>query len=140
MDKPIADLPELLRGLSPALHGAVFVFATLPPGTDPSSVAALATFHEAEGITVIVEEPEARRANLPVLFRSAWITLTVRSDLQAVGLTAAVATALAAANISCNVVAAVHHDHLFVPIADADAAMDVLRALQRDAAAQARRA
>ena len=52
-----------------------------------------------------------------------------------VGLTAAVAVALADAGIACNVVAAVHHDHLFVPVESADAALAALRALQPDAAA-----
>ncbi len=53
---------------------------------------------------------------MPILFRSAWITLTVHSDLQAVGLTAAFAAALAQADIPCNVVAGAYHDHLFVPV------------------------
>lgn len=65
-----------------------------------------------------------------MLFRAAWITLTVHSDLQAVGLTAAVATSLADAGISCNVVAAAHHDHLFVPVESAGLAIAVLQALQ----------
>ena len=43
------------------------------------------------------------------------ITLRVQSALQAVGLTAAVSTALAAEGISANVVAAYRHDHVFVP-------------------------
>jgi len=130
---PVSDLGALLRSLRPRLHDGVFVFATLPADTDPSSIVALAMFRETEGITVIVEERQAQNANLRALFRAAWISLEVHSDLQAVGLTGAVASALTAAGISCNVVAAVHHDHLFVPIADAGAAMDVLRALQRDA-------
>jgi uncharacterized protein len=46
-----------------------------------------------------------------------------------VGLTAAFATALANAGISCNVVAAYYHDHLFVPVQDAEKAMAVLRSL-----------
>jgi hypothetical protein len=62
-------------------------------------------------------------------FRCAWITLGVTSALEAVGLTAAVATALTQDNISCNVIAGFHHDHLFVPIGNAQAAMTALAAL-----------
>lgn len=54
------------------------------------------------------------------------------SDLAAIGLTAAFARALGDAGISCNVVAAAHHDHMFVPVERADAAIAALRALQRD--------
>jgi hypothetical protein len=50
-------------------------------------------------------------------------------------MTAAFATALADHGISANVIAGLHHDHLLVPDADADRAIDVLRALQRAAAA-----
>jgi hypothetical protein len=67
------------------------------------------------------------------LFRAAWISLTVHSDLQAVGLTAAFSTALGQAGISCNVVAGAFHDHIFVPVAQTQQTMAVLRALQQDA-------
>jgi uncharacterized protein len=43
------------------------------------------------------------------------ITLDVHSALDGVGLTAAVAVALAAEGIPCNMIAAHHHDHVFVP-------------------------
>jgi hypothetical protein len=55
--------------------------------------------------------------------------LTVHSSLEAVGLTAAVSKALTEANISCNVVAAYYHDHIFVPVKDAKQAMRVLEKL-----------
>jgi hypothetical protein len=42
---------------------------------------------------------------------------------------AAIAGALTEAGISCNAVAAYHHDHLFVPWPRARDAMDVLHAL-----------
>jgi hypothetical protein len=58
--------------------------------------------------------------------------LTVNSTLEAVGLTAAFATALGNSGIGCNVVAGAYHDHIFVPLELADAAMHVLRLLQTD--------
>ena len=42
-----------------------------------------------------------------------------------------VAEALARSGISCNVVAGFHHDHLFVPHADASRARDALELLTR---------
>jgi hypothetical protein len=65
------------------------------------------------------------------VFRAAWITLTVHSDLQAVGLTAAFAGVLGRAGIGCNVVAGAYHDHIFVPLELAQSAMTALKALQQ---------
>ena len=79
---------------------------------------------------MIVEEGQVRRAGIQPPFRAAWITQRVHSDLQAVGLTAVIATALAGAGISCNVVAAAFHDHLFVPVEKAQTALTVLQQLQ----------
>ena len=53
----------------------------------------------------------------------------MQSSLEAVGLTAAVAAALTEAGISANVVAAFHHDHVFVPAGRVDEALDCLRRL-----------
>jgi hypothetical protein len=80
-----------------------------------------------------MEEGAARAAGVALLFRAAWITLTVHSDLNAVGLTAAFARALGEANISCNVIAAAYHDHIFVPVEEGERAVNVLRELQRTA-------
>ena len=117
--------------MSPVLNPGVYVFCCLPG--IPAGLQPLAAFQEQEGLTLILPEADAQRVDLPVLFRAAWITLTVHSDLQAVGLTAAFATALAEAGISCNVVAAAYHDHIFVPVENAQRAMDALQALQRRA-------
>jgi hypothetical protein len=57
------------------------------------------------------------------------ISLTVHSSLAAVGLTAAVATALAREGISANVVAGSYHDYLLVPWDRRDAAMAALAEL-----------
>jgi len=75
----------------------------------------------------------ARARGLEVLFRAAWITLEVHSDLQAIGFTAAFATALGQAGISCNVMAGACHDHVFVPVEAAQAALAVLQGLARSA-------
>ena len=130
---PVSDLPTLLRSMRPVFNPGTVAFAVAPPHTDLRPLAPLATFREAEGLTLILDADTADRAGLIVVFRAAWITLTVHSDLAAVGLTAAVSTALAHIGVSCNVVAAVHHDHLFVPVADAERAMACLAALQRGA-------
>ena len=55
------------------------------------------------------------------------------SSLAGVGLTAAVSGALAEAGIPCNMIAALRHDHLFVPEEMGDRAMQVLKALQQSA-------
>jgi hypothetical protein len=129
---PINDLNTLLASMSPELQPGVYVYASVPFNVELSGVTPIATFREREGLTVIVEESEALKAGINPMFRAAWITLTVHSDLQAVGLTAAFATALGQANVSCNVVAAAYHDHVFVPIESAHKAMTALQQLQRD--------
>lgn len=128
---PISDLTTLLRSLQPELHEGIFVFATLEAGqqVDPAELVALV--HEPEGVSVVVAEQVAKQLGLNAVFRCGWITLTVNSDLQAVGLTAAFSAALGNAGISCNVVAGTNHDHIFVPIERAAEAMAVLQRLQQ---------
>lgn len=134
MSQPVSDLAELLASMQPALNEGAYVFSCVKTDKDLSRLEPLATFREREGLTVIIDEPTAVREDLPVLFRAAWITLTVHSDLEAVGLTAAVAEALTKAGISCNVVAAAFHDHIFVPVERAADAMAQLKDLQSRAA------
>lgn len=115
--------------MKPRLNVGVYCFVVAPPGVDIASVNPIATFAESEGLTLIVEESVARAHGLTPLYRAAWITLTVQTDLNDVGLTAAFSTALANAGISCNVVAAVHHDHLFVPVEKGAEAVAILERL-----------
>jgi uncharacterized protein len=126
-------LDELLHSLDPVLSEGVFAYVCIQEGEAPDGLRVIASIREAEGLTLIVSEADAVRAHLPILFRAAWITLQVHSQLEAVGLTAAVSRALADAGISCNVVAGTWHDHLFVPIAEAGAALERLRRLQQTA-------
>ena len=83
---------------------------------------AFALIHEEEGVTAICPQDSGDFAR---------ITLQVHSALEGVGLTAAVAGALAEAGIACNVVAGFHHDHLFVPWARRVEALAILQRLAR---------
>ena len=134
VNPPVSDLEQLLASMQPEWNEGAYVFSSVPANRDVSQLAPVATFREREGLTIIIDEPTALREGLPVLFRAAWITLTVHSDLQAVGLTAAVAEALTKSRISCNVVAAAFHDHIFVPIERAADALAQLAGLQAQAA------
>lgn len=130
MSQPVSDLEQLLASMQPELNDGAYVFSSVASDRDVSLLAPVATFREREGLTLIIDERTALREGLPVLYRAAWITLTVHSDLQAVGLTAAVAEALTKASISCNVVAAAFHDHIFVPVERAADALAQLAGLQ----------
>lgn len=128
----IAELDELLRCMEPVLNAGRYAFATLPAGRVLDASLIISSMREPEGVSVVVALDVATQERLTPLFVCSWITLTVHSDLQAVGLTAAFASALGRAGISCNVVAGACHDHIFVPEHQADAAMAVLRGLQRN--------
>jgi len=121
------SLERLIASLAPELRPGEYVFVALagepPPGTTP-----VASVREPEGTTYVLERAAADAHGLAYDFVAGWIMLTVHSALDAVGLTAAVAGRLAAAGISCNVIAGAFHDHLFVP---ADRAQDALAALRQ---------
>ncbi|WP_405013619.1 ACT domain-containing protein [Kitasatospora sp. NBC_01539] len=122
------DLSALLGGLRPVLNPGRYVYCTLPTRVPPG-LRPVVTVAEAEGVTVVVQQPEADELGLRYEYVAAWITLRIHSALEAVGLTAAVATELADHGISCNVAAGFHHDHLFVPAGDAERAVRVLEEL-----------
>ena len=123
------DLKKLLQGMQPTLNQGEFVFCTVETMQQAHALEPLCMFQEMEAVTVILPKEKADAVSLPHAGTFAWITLKVHSSLEAVGLTAAVSNALTKANISCNVVAAYYHDHLFVPVTDAERAMDVLTTL-----------
>ncbi|EJM58065.1 ACT domain-containing protein [Pseudomonas sp. GM48] len=127
------SLATLLRSMSPQLNAGEYVFCTLRDGRLPTDLEIVGSFREQEGLTVILERSQAEKAGFSFDYVAAWITLNVHSALEAVGLTAAFATALGQAAISCNVIAGYYHDHLFVGQADADRALQVLRDLAANA-------
>jgi hypothetical protein len=111
--------------MRPERRPGLFVFAT----TGTAVAGAVATVQEDEGLTVVVPQTHADTLGLRYDIVLAMITLRVHSALDAVGLTAAVAGALAERGIACNVIAGFHHDHLFVPADRADDAIAALSAL-----------
>ena len=127
---PISDPARQMRELNPRLNAGVYVFVTLAENQDLDASGVVATINEPEGTSVIIEAGAAAAAGFAPSPMYAWITLMVHSDLQSVGLTAAVSGALARAGIGCNVVAGTRHDHLFVAAGHAEMAMAELRALQ----------
>ncbi|WP_062134438.1 ACT domain-containing protein [Demequina aestuarii] len=121
------DLDTLIATMRPALDPVTYVWASMEGlAAAGALIDAVATVREAEGWSLVLPIDAASRHGLEFTFPSARLTLTVESALEAVGLTAAVAGALADAGIAANVVAGFHHDHVFVPrerAADAVAAL-----------------
>lgn len=121
------SLPEL----DPELHAGTFAFTMVPVATSLAELDIVATMREREGLTLVLPEAQAKERGFAVAFRCAWITLRLASALDAVGLTAAFARALADEGIACNVIAGTHHDHVFVPVLRAQDAIDCLHAMPR---------
>jgi hypothetical protein len=121
---PVGDLAGMLAGMAPMLDAQRWAFVLVEDAQLPD---AFAIIREGEGTTAILPRKDGDFAR---------ITLMVHSALDGVGLTAAVAAALARQGIACNVVAGFHHDHLFVPWQRAEDALEALRDIaQRSVAA-----
>ena len=123
------DLQKLIKGMKPELNQGEYVYCLADSKEHAAALDPLCYFLEKEGVTIILSKEKADAMQLPYATTCAWITLAVHSSLEAVGLTATVSKSLTEANISCNVVAAFYHDHIFVPAKDAERAMNVLQKL-----------
>ncbi|HEY5824817.1 MAG TPA: ACT domain-containing protein [Cyclobacteriaceae bacterium] len=126
------DLATLLRSMKPILNEGEYVFCTLTDSSHVDLRNVIGSFMEVEGLTVILNKHRANEAKLSYSFTASWITLTVHSSLEAVGLTAAFSNALAEEGISCNVIAAFYHDHIFVATKDKERAMTALKRLSEN--------
>jgi hypothetical protein len=115
----VGDLAGMLAGMAPMLDARRWAFVAVDGDAPPD---AFALIREDEGLAAIMPTEDGDFAR---------ITLMVYSALDGVGLTAAVAGALAERGIACNVVAGLHHDHLFVPWERRDEALDILRRLSQ---------
>ncbi|WP_281322117.1 ACT domain-containing protein [Flavobacterium aestivum] len=120
------NLEKLLKSMRPYHNEGDYVFCLVNDLTTFESNTIVMLFRETEGFTVILKKELADSLKLEYSFVASWITLTVHSSLEAVGLTAAFSKALSQEGISCNVVAAFYHDHIFVGKKDTDKAMEIL--------------
>ena len=110
------DLERLLGALDPKLRRERYSFSAAQDVTLPDD--AFALIREEEGLAVVRSDPAGEWAR---------ISLSVHSSLEAVGLTAELSRRLAEAGISANIIAALHHDHLFIPWDRREDALALLR-------------
>ena len=124
------NLKSLLKKLSPKLYPQSYVFSIVE--RLPSGISPIATFQEDEGLSLVLAKEQADALDLPYEGVFSRITLQVQSSLEAVGLTGLVASELAKNRISANFIAAVNHDHVFVPDKLKGEALNVLLSLEAD--------
>ena len=124
----ITDLQQLISKMNPILHPEHWVYCTIDAsGITPEHLAqSFAIIRESESVTLITTPELARRLGYIDAEPFQRIELKVYSSLEAVGLTAAVSQCLKEHNISANVIAAYHHDHILLPQKDAHNALAAL--------------
>lgn len=123
-------LERMLAGLAIDVRPGTFAFVSSDASIPAEKVWAM--IREPEGTTLVLEVETASAHGIPVDFEAAWLTVKVHSSLEAVGLTAALSSALAESGIPCNVLAGCFHDHLLVPFDRAAEAVAVLNRLRRN--------
>tara|TARA_B100000768_G_C11197678_1_gene340284 strand:- start:468 stop:815 length:348 start_codon:yes stop_codon:yes gene_type:complete len=107
------------------LHSEVYIYCSL--NTNPfSEDEILFSFKEKECKTFLVPKAVAEKHN--VSFNQLWAFISVETftSLSAIGITAHISGVLSKENIPCNMIAAFHHDYLFVPLESAKKVMIVL--------------
>lgn len=122
------DLAAMLATLAVRRRPGVFTYIAVELPTPGLIAAAHAVVKEGALTTIVLPVDAAERAGQKPTLELAWLTLTVQSSLEAVGLTAAVSARLTAENIPCNVLAGYHHDHILVPVDRTEDAIGLLSA------------
>lgn len=125
------NLAVLIKNMTPKLNEGLFVFTSLKDVSLVERKDTICEFREEEGVTVVLEKEKADTLGLKYEYVASWITLKIHSSLDAVGLTALFSSELTKHNISCNVIAGYHHDHIFVNNKDANRAFSVLSDLSK---------
>lgn len=128
----IEDIQILLRDMEPVIDGIDYVFCSTGSSKLTEEIVSMrpvATILEEEGMTVVVSKKQADECKLSYSTIFQKISLNIHSSLEAVGLTAAISTALAIHNISANMVAGYYHDHIYIRKDHADLALEILEGL-----------
>ena len=125
------NLAILLNTMKPVHNAGDYVFCVIANSTQINMEEVILFFREQEGVTVVIKKALADSLQLYYSFVASWITLNVHSSLEAIGFTAAFTAALAEEKISCNVVAAFYHDHIFVAKKDTGKALKILNDFSR---------
>lgn len=120
------DLQKLLKNMKPEHNSGDYVFCKIEKVENINLNEIEMFFKEKEAFTLILKKENAEKLNLEYSVVMSWITLSVHSSLEAIGLTAAFSNALSEHEISCNVVAAYYHDHIFIDKKDTVKAMEIL--------------
>ena len=126
----------MLAGMKPILKEGAYFFCSTNDAIVTAALLrrSLAVFREDEGVALVLTEDDARQHGFDLSMPMCRIILEVFSALDGVGLTAGVATALADHGIPCNMIAAYHHDNVFVPEPMGLRAISILADVQRQAA------
>lgn len=127
------DLSKLLKSMNPVLQQGEYIFCSVD-FSEWLRLNPIGIFREEEGVTLILDREIADQENISYTSIFRLITLSVHSSLDAVGFLAAITQKLAEEEISVNAISAFYHDHLFVPIAQADRAMQLLEEFGRSRA------
>ena len=125
------NLALLLQSMTPILDADPYGYVVAKDEFELANTDTFATVQEAEGLTLIAKASVLRTAGYEITPEWARISLKIHSSLQAVGLTAAFATALGNVGVSANVIAGYYHDHIFVQWDRRHDAMSALLALSR---------
>ena len=131
------DLGKLLKGMSPEVVDGKYFLASVPE----SEIMVIANYldyitciyREEEGLTILfseeIEDEIGGISGEKVAGPFALITLSINSDLSAVGFLAKITDVLAKEGISVNAFSAYFHDHLLVPYERKKDAMEALKKL-----------
>ncbi|NPD85454.1 ACT domain-containing protein [Lentimicrobium sp. L6] len=123
------DINYVLKNISPQLNEGVFVFCSVHNVKNIKEEYIMASIVEIEGRTIVLKKEIADSLKFPYSVSMNWITLSVNSSLELVGLSAIISKKFADQQISCNIIAGYYHDHIFVPIKNTVKALNLLREL-----------
>lgn len=111
------------------LNDGEYVFCLIKDQKKINSINFICSFKELNGFSIIMSKIDAINNGLYFYLTLAWITLETTTSLDSIGITSLFSQALANEKISCNVVASLNNDHIFVPFDERYKAIEILNKL-----------